>query len=332
MPANVIAGSALTAGLRATFDRTWAKRYDGVTKNLGQVMRLGLPSDKLTELYAYYETMPYPERWERGEHIPVEGTEAKQFSVTNYKYAKRVAWAVEDREDNQIGSLPQQVMQTAENFASLPSRAFWDILTGSTNLIPAVGNAPDGASLYNANDGAGNDRFDASGGNIVDTTAASGTDPVEGEIRTSVFSVIQRFKQFQDMKGQPLHDPEMGNESYVVYFPVEQIEDMANALQARVVQSSTGNAGVDNALLVVPGLNITAHATSRITGSDMYWFRADSELKAVFEQMRSPLDFAQATKDNSDATRDVDEEYVQWRTRRGYGITVPYMTIKATFS
>lgn len=333
MTAKILAGPALTAGLRATFDRMYARKYDGVAKSLGNVMRLGLPSDKLTELYAYYETQPYPERWEKGEHIPTEGTESVAFSVTNRKFAKRIQWSVEDREDNQIGSLQGQAMQGGENFASLPSRIFYEILTSTPDLLPAIPNAPDGVALYSATDGGGGARFGVTGGNIVDTAAVSGTAPTPTEIRTSVFANIQRFKEFQDTKGQPLFSPEMGDgDTYTVYFPVEQIEVMAEALQAATVQSASGNAGVDNTILVVPGLRITAHATSRLTGSTMHWFRTDSEIKAIFEQLRTPMQFAQATQDNSDTTRDVDEEYVQWKTRRGYGVTVPYMATQATFT
>lgn len=333
MPATVTAGPTLTAGLRATFDGIYRQEYNGVAEQLGSVMRLGIPSDKLTELYAYYESAPYPELWEKGEHIPVEGLESVGFNVTNYDYGKRVRWNKNDRMDDQIQGLPGRVQETAKNFAWLPSEIFFEFLTGSASLLKAIPNAPDGADLFNATDGSGADRFGVSGGNIVDTTAASGTDPDASEIETSAFSVMARFGQFLNTKGRPIWSPRVHEESYVVYFPLTQLQDVITAFRANIVhsvRSSTG-AGVSNVILAA-GTNIRLVGTSYLTGSSMYWFRADSTIKALFEQIRQPLEFAEATYGNSDVARDTKEEYVQWDTRRGYGVTVPYMAIQATFS
>ena len=54
--ANPIESSQLlTAGLRAEFSNTYRRSYEGTLARVGRVMDLGIPSDKLTEIFGYFK-------------------------------------------------------------------------------------------------------------------------------------------------------------------------------------------------------------------------------------------------------------------------------------
>ena len=156
---KVLTGATLAAGLRSDFMDAWKQDYDGVLKNLGDVMSLGIASDKRIELYAARRTMPYPERWDYGDPIPEEGTDSKAWNVTNYRYAKRVPWLRDDRMDNQVGDLRGDAQNLGSHFASLPSKFLIEVMTASPSLLPAIPNAPDEVALYNTVDETGAARF-----------------------------------------------------------------------------------------------------------------------------------------------------------------------------
>src|SRR5262245_18265021 len=101
----ILTGETLAAGLRSEFDNAYKPGWDAVLKNLGDVMQMNVPSTRRTETYAARRTMPYPERWERGEPIPTEGTDSYSYPVTNHRFAKAIEWEIDDRKDNQVGDL-----------------------------------------------------------------------------------------------------------------------------------------------------------------------------------------------------------------------------------
>lgn len=322
----ILSGSTLAAGIRDDFDRTYQQTYDGVEASLGEVMQLNVPSDKRTEIYGMHRTMPYPERWDSGnEAIPEEGTDSLSFSITNYDYAKRIKWRRNDRQDNQVGDLRGKAEQTGRNFASLDSRVFIELLTAAATLLPAIPNAPDGAALYSATDGASADRFGISGGNIITGTGVA----TSGAVEADFFNAIERFGQFLNTKGQPYFEPDVASERYTIYFGIANTGVFIQAFRANLVHSvatSTG-AGVTN-VIMASGAQVTLRPTSRITDNDWFVFRGDSPVRALFSQMREPLRAAEATEDNSDTARDTGVEYVQWVERKGFGVNVPFATVQ----
>jgi len=317
-------GETLVAGIRSDFWNTYHSDFDGVLQNLGNVMLLGVTSDKRTEIYGLRKSMPYPELWPLGDPIPEEGTDSVQFSVTNFRYAKRIKWQRDDRSDNLVGDLMGEARSLATNFLSLPSRFFIEVVEGSASLLPAIPNAPDGAALYAAQDGGSSDRFGVSGGNIV---SASGV--TAANIIADFFSAVTRMAQFQNSKGQPYFEPDVSNESYTIYAPVTLTQAFTEAFQGPLVHSvvATTGAAISNAVMV-SGVNVTFRFTSRLTTNDWYVFRNDAPVKAVFLQEREPIREASATEANSDHARTTGEEYVQFVSRLGVGVNVPFATCK----
>ena len=337
--AQVISAAVLTAGLRNTFADAYQITYDARIARLGKVMELGVPSDKKEEIYAYFESAPYPKRWPRGRNISSKPFDSVDFSVINYDFGRRIEWHENDREDDQTQSLFGQAKALGKHFATLHERIFFQMLLASANLdlLPAIPNCPDGVALYSATDGKSAARFGISGGNII--TGSTVANPAF--IQDDVLNAIERFKQFQDTEGEPLWDEAMlDGGGYVLIYNVANDANVRRALKAStyldrvtVAGSSTSNTGHASAatpanIVVEEGLNIELWPTQRITTDDLYIFAAGCDHKAVFQQERKALRESVATMDNSDHVRDTKEEYLQYDARYGYGAFLPYQTIQ----
>jgi hypothetical protein len=91
--------------------------------------------------------------------------------------------------------------------------------------------------------------------------------------------------------------------------------------------TATSNGAVTNTVLE-SGIPIALWSTQRLTGNDWYVVANGAPHKAIFEQTRKDLVETIATKDNSDHARLTGEEYVTWKSRHGFGIYLPYQSIK----
>jgi len=326
--AQVISAAVLTAGLRNTFADAYQQTVDARTARLGKVMELGVPSDKREELYAFFETAPYPKRWPRGRNISSKPFDSVEFSVVNYDWGRRISWHEDDREDDQTQTLFAQAKSLGRHFATLHERIFFQMILASTNLdlLPAVPNAPDGAAIYSATDGGGAARFGVVGGNIITGTGVATANAIQND----VLNGIERFKQFQDTEAQPLWDEAMlDGGGYVLIYNVANDANVRRALKATtyLARDPGGNAAVAN-LVVEEGINLELWPTQRITTDDLYLFAAGCDHKAVFQQERKALRESVAGMDNSDHVRDTKEEYLQYDARYGYGSFLPYQTVQ----
>lgn len=335
MPGSiVVASNLLTAGLRSDFWDTYERTYNGMQARLSKVMELNVPSDKLTEIYGYFLSSPYPRRWPRGEGLPNKNFKGVQFSVTNRDWAVRVSWHENDRQDDQTKSLRDRATAAGEHFATLDERVFFQINTGATDsqLLPAIPNAPDGVGLYSATDGDSANRFGVSGGNIVTGNGVASA----GTIRSDFFNAIERFRQFQDTEGQPLWDDSVIDSGYVLFFNVANWQVVAEAFQqGRTMQILQNVAAAENVAAATPtnivmdsGLNVELVPTQRITDNDMFVYLKGARRKPIFKQVRQPIREWFATMDNSDSSRDTKIEYAQWEARFGYGVMLPYGAVQ----
>ena len=325
----VVSANTLTAGIRADFASEYASSYETSKARLANCMDLGVPSDKLTEIYAYYKTAPYPRIWKRGDAIPQDAFDSVQFSVTNRDWAIQVEWNENDREDDQTRSLMQRAREAGTNFATLSERVFFQILTGSVSndLLPAIPTAPDGAAMYAATDGSGAARFGATGGNLVTGSGVASS----AAIRTDFYNAIEQLRLFQDTQGQPLHSEDYIDKGLTVVYPVSAEMTFREAFQqGRTLAADTtaqSNAAVSN-IIMESGLNITLWGSPRITDNDWFVFANGAPLKPVFQQVRRPLRESYANMDNSDLARTTKIESVSWDSRDGFGVFLPYSTVK----
>jgi len=323
----VIATDLLTAGIRADFWDVYEPMYDGLKAKLSDYMDLDVPSDKLTEIYAYAQSAAYPGRWKRGEEIPSKAFKGVQFSVTNKDWGIRIPWHENDRQDDQTKSIRQRAQSAGKNFATLDERVFYQILRGAvdTELLESIPNAPDGVALYSATDGDGAARFGVSGGNIITGTGVA----TPGAIQTDLFSALSRVRSFLDTEGQPLHDMSLIDQGVSITFNVNNWKVFAEAFQqgrTHSVISSTG-AAVTN-IIMDSGLRVDLTPTTRITDNDWFVFLRGVPHKPIFRQTRQPIREWFATMENSDSARDTKIEYAEWEARYGYGVMLPFATVQ----
>lgn len=322
------ASNALEGALRATFIDAYKVSEAEVAARWASIAWMGLPSDKLTEKYAYPNTPPHAKRWDRGDQMSSDIFDYTQFSVTNVDWAAAVEWHENDEQDDQTRSLVMQAQSAGRLFPVLDERVMYQIITGATNadLLASIPNAPDGVALYSATDGSGAARYGVTGGNIV---TGSGVTSVSS-LRADIWNAVERFMQFLDTKSvAPILSPAALERGFVFKYNVanDQVvrEAIGQALSHSVV-SSTG-AAVSNSL-VERGLKFELHPTPYITDNDMFLFCKDPIVAPLFKQVRQDLREVAADMTNSDKARLTKIKRMQWDARYGYGVGPAYCTVK----
>lgn len=339
MPATVIspiiAGDVLAAGLRSDFWDMWIGMSREVEAAVKDVMQLGVPSDKLTEIYGYFESSPYPVRWPRGTPISSDAIDSVAWNVTNLDWGRRVGWHVNDRMDDQTQSLYEAAQGAGEHWATLPERILFQIMTGGTDpdLLPSIPLDPTGVPLYSTTGPDALPRFGTPTlGNSVPT---SGVDSAE-EIERDYIRVMSQFRLFRNTKGQPLWNDRVLDGGVTIFYNAQNQDPFWKAFsRGRTVATIQNVAGTENVggatptnVILESGQKVTLRPTQRIVDDSWYVFLNAAPRKAIFQQERQPVFETIATWETSDHTRNTGEEYIQWKSREGYGIAVPYQTIK----
>lgn len=320
--ANVSATELLVRGLRTEFVDTYARAIKGAEPFLSKIMDLNVPSNKLSEVYGYFETVPHWKRWQRGEEIPRAGMKAKNFTVINYDWGISVDWHENDEMDDQSHSLVRRVREAAEDAALLPERVFFQILTGGTdaNLLPTVPNAPDGQALFY---GGANTRFGAVGGNSLSTSGVSST----ALIQQDFFSAYAQFRKFQDTEGQPLWPAETANRGLLILYNAANEQVFRQAFMQMFNQ---GAAAAPSNVIMDSSMKIQLWPTPRITTNAWYMFMTGVNQKAVFQQVRQAPRDQMEDMLNSDFARRTKIKSMQWDARYGYGVSLPYQCLSVS--
>ena len=325
MVGQIVSANTLTAGIRADFADAYKSAYEASKSRLGSVMDLGLPSDKLTELFAYFESAPYPRLWKRGDAISADEFGSVQFNVTNRDWGIRIGWHENDREDDQTRSLMDRAREAGRNFGTLPERVFFQILLNAADndLLPAVPLSPDGAAMFSTTDGGGAARFGIANGNLLTGTGVASS----AAIRTDFFSAIEQLRGFQDTQGQPLWPDNILDGGFSVIYGVHNEGEFREAFQQG--RTLDGGAAVTN-IIMESGLNVDLWSTQRIPSGndDWYVFAKKAPYKATFQLVRRPLRESFGNMDNSDEARQTKIEHVQWDSREGYGLMLPYSCLQ----
>lgn len=318
---NVQATEMLARGLRAEFADTYDREIKGPEAQLSKVMELNLPSDKLSEIYGYFESAPHWARWDRGKEIARAAFRGRNFTVPNLDWGIAIDWHENDEQDDQSSSLVSRVRDAAIDAALLSERVFFQMLTGGTdnNLLPLVPNAPDGATLFAATAG-GAARFGATGGNALSQSGVTST----GLIQQDFFTAYGQFRKFQDTQGQPLWPAEIQNRGITVIYNASNEQVFRSAFRQLFLdagQSAPSNVAVDTSM------KVDLWPTPRLTSNTWYMFLTGARKKALFRQVR------QAPRDNmedmlnSDISRRTGQKSMQWKARYGFGVALPYQCL-----
>ena len=330
----VLAGATFAAGILAQALGTYKQMYEVSKKRLGGCMELDYSSTRREEIYAYMTNPPVLNRWPIGSNMEAGTFKGVRYTCLNHRFAQSVSWNASDAQDDQLSSLLLTARQIGQNAAQLDERLFFQILNGTTDtdLLPsATPNAPDGAALYSATDGAGGARFGVSGGNIVTGNIDSAI-----ECRTAYWTALGQFRNMQDTQGQPLHDESVIDGPKILIYGAANEQVFREAfIQNQVV--GVALTGIDpTSASVAASSNViqdsnqvpTLWSTQRISDNDSYLFLESSPIKAIFSQLREPLREQVATMDNSDIARDSGVESVRFWLRKGVSPNLPYQTIQ----
>jgi hypothetical protein len=336
---DVIASSVLANGLRTDFWDTYASfRNRMADSRLAGVMDLGVPATNREHEFGYFEAAPHFEQWVRGQSIPADGFDSTSFTVPVYTWGRRVKWHNEDREDDQTQSLFDVARMAGQSAALLPERFFFDLLTDNAGTLPAIPLAPDGAAMFAATTPDGADRFGVSAGNLIGGTGVAST----SAIRSDYYTGIEQWKQYQDGKGQPLLSDDVIDSGVVIIHGAADTEAMEEAFMQRRQGVTFDAAGDTTASSSIVGgsnpsnlvqdasRNVTLWGTQRLGTGDWFMFLKNPPKKAAFFLDRKGVmeESALRGENNSDLQRNTGEEYIQWHSRSGAGIALPFAAMK----
>lgn len=326
--ASVLNGQLFAGDLMDTFESTYDQNYDNVVEAIGMICDLSPQTTLRTTKFGYRDTAPYPARRPRGEPPVLDGFKSYQYSVTAYNYASAVSWHRDDRMDNQVGDIVRDAQRAGDHFVWLPTAFTLEALKQSADLLYAIPNAPDGAALFSATDGAGNDRFGVSGGNLY-----SGNGITAANVRTDLFGAIMRMATFQNTKGRAFFPPSVRQVTVHVWFAADEQDVFAEAIRADLIHSVVSSTGAAITNLIMAGdLKIVLHPTAEITDNDYFIAREDAPVKPLFTLTREQLRSVMSTEENSDDARKTGNESIQFECRMGFGVNLPIGLIKVNNS
>jgi hypothetical protein len=325
----VISGPLLANGLRTEFSDTYSElRKTQADGRIGMIMDLGVGADNRRHEFGYYEAAPHMTYWPRGATVPTEGMGSVRFTGVVHNWARRIEWHKDDRADERTGSLMDYAQGAGRSAGTLPERFLIDLILGTTTTLPAVPLAPDGVAMFSATDAGGGDRFGVSSGNLL---SGSGVASISA-VLSDYYSGIEQYMLLQDGKGEPLLAPEMVAQGVVIIHGVGNTQIFEEAfLQKRQGEVMGTDAGVTPSNVVQDASrNVTLWPHPKITDNDWFMFLKAAPKKPTFLMVRDGIKEFQALEgdNNSDHVRTTGMEYVQWETRQGAGIALPYGAIK----
>lgn len=327
--ARIESSHVLVNGLRTEFWDTYAAVQNRLQDSrLARVMDLNVPATNREHDFAYFESAPHFAHWKRGDEIASKGMQSVGFTVPVYEWGRRVPWLKWDKDDDQTGSLMQVARQAGQSAALLPERFFFDLIQNTTSILPAVPTAPDGVAMFSTTDGSGSARFGATNGNLL-----TGSGVTAASILTDFYAALEQFMSFQDTEGQPLLGDSVLREGMIIIHPVEITEAMETAFRQKQQIGDATAGGSKSNLIQDTAKSVELWANPRLTdANDWYIFLADPPKQPTFFLEREPVqeETALMEDNNSDRVRSTAEEYIQWWSRSGAGIALPYGAIKVS--
>lgn len=324
---RINSSATLANGLRTEFWDTYASVQNRVADSrLASVMDLSVGATNREHDFAYFESAPHFDLWKRGDEIKSKGMDSISFNVPVYEWGRRVPWSKWDKDDDQTGTLLDVARQAGESAALLPERFFFDLIMNNTGLLPSIPTAPDGAAMF-ATTASGSARFGATNGN-----ALTGTGATAAQILSDFYSAIEQFMRFQDTEGQPLIGDQVLQQPFVICHPVELTEAMETAF---LQKQHIGTGGSQSNIVADTAKRVTLWPSPRLTDvNDWYIFLGAPPKQPTFFLDRQGVqeETALMEDNNSDRTRATAEESIQWFSRSGAGIALPYGAIKTTNS
>jgi len=331
---TVDAVSGLLLGLNTNFRETYDREITQPAEPLPNLMKLALPSDGAYEREQYWESLPQPQRWDRGKDIPRDTFKGRVWTTKILDWAIAIPIHENDINDSRVGSLLDRAGQAASGFAVLVERVFFQLLTAATDalLLDSIPLCPDGAALFSAT-ASGAARFGKTGGNIVQS---DGIDNQE-QVKSSFYKAMVRQLSFTDTKGQTQINPKMLSQGYTIVYPLQHKEvfdeTFGSNLALKMFLNASGDPAAATAIqnvLTRGDIPVTLWGSPRLTSDSWYIGLNGYPTKGIYQYER------QAPRDNisdmlnSDRARTKKEIVVQYDSREGYGYALPIPLMKVS--
>lgn len=304
------------AEFNRSFDNRWRERPPYVAKLFHEI-----PSTRLQETHAGFESAPKVVRWARGDTRVEDAFNEFFVVINNLSWNLWISWHEEDEEDDQTQKLLQRARDGATRFVQLDERIAIQLLTGTANpdLLPdATPNSYDGSNLF-----INTTRFGVSTGNIVTGSGVT----TASDIRSDFITAVSVMHRFQDTESEPFWtERDLDYSNMLVVFNPANLEVFQDAFKADVIPAAP--------LLHAPLTNIVSRnqpqlwPTQRITDDDWYIVNVGTDLRVFTKQLRRPLRQLDQNPTNSDLARKTKELGVGWDARYGYGLWEPRTAVK----
>ena len=320
---NVNIAQSLKAGVLEHLKETWRQSMPTFEKQQKLLLKQ-LPYTSIRNAsYPFKESVPFVKLYPYGKPRTYQTFQDRVLQMNIVPYDLTIKWSRWDSEDDQLGDLKQHVQMAVERYGQLPDVLISEYFNGVADLNPDLLNAFDGANLFSAVDGDGQNRLGVLGGNIITGSGLT----VAGVIHD--INVAQR--RFLDMvdptAGKPIFSPdEVAYTKLHVIGPNEANEVFQKAANAEYIRS---DAGVTVAESNWMKSSFTYHINPYLTDAQDYYVAVEHPYWKPFAY-RAPKDVESIIADmnNSDRAREYMEEMLYTQVRTRLGIWMPATIIK----
>jgi hypothetical protein len=326
--------NAMTPGITTRFVQMYASVWKQTAADFRDLMDLAVPSDGAWNIYSHFKSAPHAKRWPRGTPRGSKGFDAYQYTVVNHDWAVGVEAHENDVADDRTGSAVGRAQDAGKNAGRIPVKVFFQIDGAQTNplLLPSNPNCPDGAALFSATDGNGDDRFGVVGGNVLSGSGVASVSAIQADYART----IVRAKQYRDTEGEPYYSDDIEREGVTIVASVDNWFVLHKAFEQDrtvVVVNAAGAEGATSGVVAATspsnplrdlGLGTVRILTSPYkTGNSWSVYFHAAPIKPIFQQTRSGLEYLHTNRyNNAFCARDKTVGWF-WDWREGYGTNIP---------
>lgn len=323
------AGTGVNRGaVHANFIATHQSEFDATAAKFGHAFEMETGDVGDVETFGYFEATPPAKIWPENEPRTYRTFKSNSFTVVTRRWQNGVEWKRTAKENDRTKSMTGVARQIGEEVSRIPRRVFFQMIRGSTDsdLLPVIGNAPDGAAIYSATDGAGAARFGVTGGNIASGAGVA----TSGAIVTDFFKCAGRFLRFLNSESRQIFSESVLEGGLIVYFNPANMEVFESAFKGRMIANVAQTAGISN-LIQDSAYKAELRPSAEITDNDWFVFLKNppqGKKPFVWTDAR-PMTAVEYGRDTGNQRAiDLDVEGIAADSRWGFGPALPWSTIK----
>jgi phage major head subunit gpT-like protein len=277
-----------------------------------------------TDTVGWFGASPNPEFWPDGDEIPSANMDSFTGNIVHKAFGIRIPYGRDDVIYDRTGSLLEMARDTGRKWRTLDARVLRQFSVGSvdSSLYPSVPLAFDGAVMFNATDGNGNDRFSRVGGNTISGDYMDSP----AEFLDGIIDAVNAASSFLDTDGQPKWAGEDLME-VVLVVPQAYAKVAQKALNQPITgsdESSSGAiAGVSNFIMTM-GLKIWLYISPRYTAKQFYVYFP--RVKRCFGRslVMEPTEYNSNMNTGSDVALSTKICSIQWDMLAGHYLNLPF--------